>query len=82
MPNGVTVADSNTDLTILATAVWLPDHYHIDARFIDVPCDTAPGEYPLVMSVYAPGAPRSLDVVGTDGTVLGDFFFLTSLRIE
>ncbi|MEO0564935.1 MAG: hypothetical protein AAF125_22710, partial [Chloroflexota bacterium] len=80
--NGETVTDSNTDLTHLATAVWEPGYHYIDARAINVPCDTPPGGYPLVMSVYAPGALRSLDVVGNDGAVLGEFWYLTTVIVE
>ncbi len=80
--NGDTVTDSNYDLTQVATAVWEPGTTYIDARYIDVPCDAPPGEYPLVVSVYEPGAPRSLDVVGNDGAVLGDFWYLTTVFVE
>ncbi|MEO0560489.1 MAG: hypothetical protein AAF125_00140, partial [Chloroflexota bacterium] len=78
---GGLVTDSNSDLTHLATAVWQPDYFHIDARHIDVPCDTPPGSYPLVMSVYEPGAPQSLTAFAPDGTPTGPFFYLTNINV-
>jgi len=78
---GETVTDSNYDLTTLATTAWQPDYFHLDARYVDVPCDTPPGEYPLVISVYEPGAPASLPVTGADGSALADFFYLTTLVV-
>lgn len=80
--NGETVADSNYDLTHVATAAWEPGYTYLDARYVDVPCATPPGAYPLVISVYAPGAPRSLDVVANDGAVLGNFWYLTTVFVE
>jgi hypothetical protein len=80
--DGATVADANADLTTLNTAVWLTGHYHFDARYVDVPCDAPAGEYPLVASVYAPNAERSLDVFDADGNALSTFLYLTTVIVE
>jgi hypothetical protein len=79
--SGTGVAAANSDLTLLPTAVWVPDMFHIDARYVTVPCDAAPGEYALVMSVYDPGAGASLTVQSADGTPQGDFLYLTTLFV-
>ncbi|MEL7233766.1 MAG: hypothetical protein AAGK74_04675, partial [Chloroflexota bacterium] len=79
---GTGVAQTNTDLTILPTQVWVPGMYHLDARYVTVPCDIAPGDYALVMSVYDPAADASLPVTAADGTPSGDFLYLTTLFVE
>ncbi|MEM6282777.1 MAG: hypothetical protein AAF787_11330 [Chloroflexota bacterium] len=79
---GAGVAQTNTDLTILPTQVWVPGMYHIDARYVTVPCDITPGDYALVMSVYDPDADASLTVTAVDGTPNGDFLYLTTLFVE
>lgn len=81
--DGAGVASSNADLSLLPTRVWVPGMYHIDARALMVPCDIAPGEYPLVMSVYDPAAANSsLTVFNAEGAAMGDFLYLTTLFVE
>ncbi len=79
---GAGVAAANYDLSLLPTGVWVPGMYHIDSRAVRVPCDLPPGEYPLVMSVYAPGAGESLAVFSSDAQPMGDFYYLTTLFVN
>ncbi len=79
---GRAVADANSDLSALPTAVWVPGTFVLDARTLTVPCDTPPGSYALVLSVYQPGAPASLPVSLPDGTPSGDFTYITTLFVD
>lgn len=80
--NGQDIADSNLDLTFLATRVWETGKYYFDTRYVTVPCDTPAGEYPLVLSVYEPGAEASLTVIDTENQPLGDYVYLTTLFVQ
>lgn len=83
--DGAAVTSSNLPLTNLPTKVWIPNAYVLDARSIQVPCDAAPGEYPLVMSVYNPDTVAqsgSLPVSLPDGSSSGDYIYLTTLFIR
>lgn len=82
---GAAVSASNAPLTTLPTRVWIPDAYFLDARSIQVPCDAAPGEYPLVMSVYNPDnvdEAGSLPVYWPDGSPNNDYLYLTTLFVR
>jgi hypothetical protein len=82
---GQSVSAANTNLTTTPTRVWIPEGYFLDARSVQVPCDAAPGEYPLVMSVYDPDTVAdtgSLPVTLPDGTPFNDYVYLTTLFIE
>lgn len=82
---GESVSAANSPLTTLSTKLWIPDAYFLDARMLSVPCDTPPGEYPLVMSVYNPDTVAetgSLPVTLPDGTPSNDYVYLTTLFVK
>ncbi len=83
--DGAAVTASNLPLTNLPTKVWIADAYFLDARSLQVPCDAAPGEYPLVMSVYHPDTVAqsgSLPVSLPDGSSSNDYIYLTTLFVR
>jgi hypothetical protein len=57
---------------------------HIDERSLQVPCDVAPGEYPLLIGVYGLSGDKisQLPVSLPDGTAVGNFAYLTTLFVQ
>ncbi len=80
--DGRRVTDFNAPLGAVATSLWEAGRYTVDARPINVPCDTLPGEYPLVMGVYNPDTLDPAPVAGADGAPLGNQLYLTTLFVE
>jgi hypothetical protein len=83
--DGQAIGAANTSLTHVATEVWGPDAYFLDARGLTIPCAATPGEYALVMSVYDPQTVQSagsLLVTLPDGQPSGDFVYLTTLFVD
>ncbi len=80
--DGGRVTDFNAPLGAVATSLWEPNRYTVDARPIHVPCDTPPGEYPLVMGVYNPDTLEPAPVTGAEGAPLGNQLYLTTLFVE
>ncbi len=79
---GEAVVDANAPLGRAPTSLWEPGTFVGDVRPITVPCDTPPGEYPLIMGGYHPDTLEPLPVTGTDGTPLGNQFYLTTLFVQ
>ena len=80
--SGQMVTESNNPLGRVPTSIWPTGHYTAEARPLVVPCDTPPGEYPLIMGVYNPDTLETLPVQATDGAALGNQWYLTSLFVE
>ncbi len=84
--DGESVSAANSDLSILPTQDWVPDTYVLDARTLAIPCDIAPGDYALVMSVYDPATLATvgdLPVSMPDGTPVGQqYVYLTTLFVD
>jgi hypothetical protein len=84
-PDGTgAIGQSDTELTpYMGTQAWEPDKVYWDTRTVEIPCDTAPGEYPIIQSVYfylTPDAP--LDVTDGDGESLGTWAYLTTVQVR
>ena len=61
--DGQGVAEANAPLTLTPTRLWETGRYTLDARTLTVPCDTPPGEYPMIMGVYHPDTLASLESI-------------------
>lgn len=57
---------------------------HVDERSIQIPCNIQPGEYPLLIGVYALTGDKinPLPVSLSNGTPLGNFAYLTTLFVQ
>ncbi|MEL6150822.1 MAG: hypothetical protein AAFR56_14440, partial [Chloroflexota bacterium] len=65
--NGGEVTDANAPLSRTPTQLWDPNLFAVDVRPLTVPCDTPPGEYPLIMGVYDPESLAPLAVTDSAG---------------
>jgi hypothetical protein len=80
--NGGEVAEANAPLGLNPTKLWQPGAFTLDVRPLTVPCDTPPGEYPLIMGVYDPNTLQPLPVTDGDGNAVGNQIYLTTLFVE
>ncbi len=80
--NGSMITESNNPLGQVPTSIWETNGYTADGRPLVVPCDTPPGEYPLIMGVYNPDTLETLPVRSADGNALGNQWYLTTLFVE
>jgi hypothetical protein len=67
----------------LEAPLWQVDRPYPDQRGLTIPCDSAPGEYPLLLGVYqfVGAATHNLPVTLPDGTPLGELAYLTTLIV-
>lgn len=61
-------------------AWWVPGDMVVEERWIQVPPETPPGEYHLVVGMYQDNQPR-LPITDAAGQPLGDFWLLTPVTI-
>ncbi len=80
--DGNPVADANTPLGAVPTSIWEAGQFTADVRSIAVPCDTLPGEYPLILGVYNPDTLEPLPVTDTDGNGVGNQLYLTTIIVD
>lgn len=66
----------------LLMQLWRPDRPYVDERSITVPCDTAPGEYVLLLGVYDFDTLDKLPVSDASGAALGSPTYLTTIFIR
>ena len=67
------------------TQKWVPGEWYPDARTLEVPCDAAQGDHPLVLSVYDPksnAASDKLALVNADGSAGNTWLYLTTLFVN
>jgi len=81
-PEGGAVTEANAPLGQVPTQLWEPGQFTLDARPLTVPCDTPPGEYPLILGIYDPETLAPLPVTGADGSEMGNQMYLTTLFVE
>ena len=82
---GEAVGSSNAALGEVNSGVWNQDVWFLDVARLQLPCDAAPGDYSLVLSVYDPktldeGGPLSL--MGAEDSAGDAWLYLTTLFIE
>ena len=82
---GEAVGSSNAALGTVNSGVWSQDVWFLDVARLQLPCDAAPGEYSLVLSVYDP---QTLDergplpLMGAEDSAGDAWLYLTTLFIE
>lgn len=76
------VTDFNAPLGAVATSLWEVGKFTADVRPITVPCDTPPGEYPLVLGVYNPADLAPVPTVDENGDPTANQLYLTTLFVE
>jgi hypothetical protein len=78
---GGQITEANAPLALSPTQLWQPGAFTLDVRSLTVPCDTPPGEYPLIMGVYDPGDVSPLPVTDAGGSPSGNQVYLTTLFV-
>ncbi|MEO0564564.1 MAG: hypothetical protein AAF125_20835, partial [Chloroflexota bacterium] len=68
-------------ITGAASDKWEAGRRYFDARALTIPCDTPPGDYPLMVEAYDFDAKVPLEAAFADGTPVGGLYFLTSVRV-
>ncbi|HEX9869202.1 MAG TPA: hypothetical protein VGC99_11510, partial [Candidatus Tectomicrobia bacterium] len=68
---GIGVARTDGTPAGIETLLWQPEQPYFDNRTLVIPCDTASGEYSLLVGWYDPG-----------GESLGDLVYLTTITVE
>jgi hypothetical protein len=64
------------------TSNWKNGYLYLDERVMDIPCDLPTGEYDLLATVYDVNHEDvTLGVTYPDGTPIGEYFYVTPLRI-
>lgn len=76
---GIARADSAPAETL--TQLWQPGQLYLDVRAVTVPCDAGPGDYPLLLGLYAPDTLAQLPARLPDGTPLGGLAYLTTIVV-
>lgn len=79
---GIGVANTDSEPAGVLTQQWQPGRVYLDERSVAVPCDAAPGEYPLLLGLYDPDTLTALPAALPDGTPLGDQAYLTTLLVR
>jgi hypothetical protein len=77
---GVNRADG-TPANVL-TGLWQPRQAYLDERTIQIPCDAAPGEYPLLMGMYDFETNTNLPITTGTGAAVNGLAYLTTLFVE
>jgi hypothetical protein len=80
--DGSAIAESNAPLGAVPTSIWEPERLTADIRPLTVPCDTPPGEYPLILGVYDPATLAPLPAYDAAGNPVGNQVYLTTLFVE
>ena len=80
--DGRAITEANAPLGSVPASIWEVGQSTPDARTLVVPCDTPPGEYPLILGVYNPDTLEPLPVTDADGNALGNQMYLTTLFVE
>lgn len=81
-PNGGAITESNLPLGRVPTRLWELNRYALDVRPLQVPCDTPPGTYPLIMGVYDPDTLAPLPAFTPAGDPVGNQIYLTTVTVE
>lgn len=76
------IAEANAPLGSVPASIWEAERSTLDVRLLTVPCDTPPGEYPLIFGVYHPETLAPLPVTDGDDNPLGNQLYLTTLFVE
>ena len=84
--NGIANADGIPGGVYL-TSAWQPSQLYFDERVLEIPCDMAEGEYPLLLSMYAIPHEnrelRSLPIYSADGAPTGQVYLhLTTIVVQ
>ena len=79
--DGTGITEANRPLGTQPTSIWEEGRYMLDVRTLTVPCDTAPGSYPLIVGLYNPDDLQPRPATATDGTPLGNQFYLTNIVV-
>lgn len=80
--DGSGVVSADEPPTGIGTPFWRPRWTYVDRRTLVIPCDIAPGDYHVLIGVYDMETVTNLPVSAYDGTLLGDWLYLTTLTIE
>ncbi|MEL6150889.1 MAG: hypothetical protein AAFU54_20660 [Chloroflexota bacterium] len=80
--NGGAVTEANSPLALVPTQLWEVGRFTFDQRPLTVPCDTPPGEYPLIMGVYDPNSLVPQPATDGDGNDVGNQVYLTTVFVQ
>lgn len=79
---GVGVARQDGNPSAVLTRQWQPGWIYEDERTLIIPCEIEPGAYPLLIGLYDFETLEALPVTTTDGALLGDQLYLTTLNVQ
>ena len=80
--DGVGIARSDGTPAGLLMQQWQPEQLYLDERSLQVPCDTPPGEYPLLLGLYNFETGEALPATLPDGATVGALAYLTTLFVQ
>jgi hypothetical protein len=66
----------------ILTGLWEANRYYLDERSINIPCDFATGDYPLLLSIYDPVSSERLSTRDKDGNPIAGLVYLTTIQIR
>jgi hypothetical protein len=79
---GVGIARTDSTPALTLTQQWEPNRPYLDIRDLTIPCDIAPGQYPLMVGWYDYDHPaESLPITQPDGAAVGGIGYLTTLTV-
>ncbi|MEM6280924.1 MAG: hypothetical protein AAF787_01920 [Chloroflexota bacterium] len=79
--NGVGLSRSDLPLSP-GTSLWEAETMYFEGRTLEVPCETAPGTYPILLGVYDVETVTALPAKTMNGDTVGDLLFLTNAIVE
>lgn len=78
---GIGVVRNDGPIAGIQSAQIAPAQLYLDRRALQVPCDLAPGNYPLLIGLYNYDTAESLPVTTAQGAPSSNLMYLTTLRI-
>lgn len=78
---GIGIARTNGEPAGLLTLQWEPNRLYMDTRSVPIPCDTPPGDYSIMVTMYDYDA-TPLTARLSDGTELGGIAYLTTIHVR
>jgi hypothetical protein len=80
--DGAPITQNDNSPADILTGLWQPDRLYFDRRTLTLPCDTAPGDYWLLVGVYDYTTITLLDASYPDGTGVSSPAYLTTITVE
>lgn len=81
--NGVPITREDALISATLSSSWIPGIHYLDGRTLQIPCDTPPGDYNVIMTVYSIEGDTTIELTGHfKGSPTGTVMYLTTLNVN